>query len=428
MAAFLATSHWYDLRDLSNISNAILDALGNMLPHPAVYIIAPVIGFIASFFIFVLPSQLYVGVLGERKMIARMQSRYGPNRVGKFGVLQPIADTIKLMQKESLTPRTADKLVMYIAPALFVAPAVMLFAVIPFGPRMVLADIPVSLLYFVAVSSLPVLMAFMSGWSHNNKYSLFGAIRILAMTISYEAPLVLSLLGIVLFTHTLSLQEIVHWQKDYKIWLVALQPAGFLIYFICVSAELNRTPTDIAEAESEIVAGYLTEYSGMKWGLFYGMDIAYALAAAAFGATVFFGGWSFFGLDSAAWSPLPPWLAFIVKTYLFYFLFVWTRGTLPRLRSDQLMQFGWKFLLPVALVNLLIVATERMAWVEANFGDTIVYAFAIVNVGAAIAVIYGWSRFLGYRPENTPTRPRMVIEARGYVPIPAAGNGEGPPS
>ncbi len=427
MAPFLTTNHWYDVRDLSNISNAILDGLGNVMPHSLVYIIAPIIGFLASFVIFVLPSQLYVGVLGERKIIGRMQSRYGPNRVGLFGVLQPIADTIKLMQKESLTPGASDKIVMYIAPALFVVPAVMLFAVIPFGPRMAVADISVSLLYFMAVSSMPVLMAFMSGWSHNNKYSMFGAIRIVAMTISYEAPMVLALLGVVLFTHTLSLQEIVQWQDDYKIWLIALQPAAFVIYFICVSAELNRTPTDIAEAESEIVAGYLTEYSGMKWGLFYGMDIAYALAAAAFGATIFLGGWSFFGLDSVKWNPLPPWLLFIAKTYVFYFLFIWTRGTLPRLRGDQLMQFGWKFLLPIALVNLVIVATERMAWVEGNFGDTVVYAFAIVNVVAAVAIVYGWSRFLGYRPEDTPTRPRMVKDARGYVPVPAAtGKGEAP--
>ena len=428
MAPFLATSHWYDLRDLSNISNAILDALGNVAPHSLVYIIAPVIGFLASFAIFVLPSQLYVGVLGERKIIGRMQSRYGPNRVGWFGVLQPIADTIKLMQKESLTPGVSDKVVMYIAPALFVVPAVMLFAVIPFGPNMAVANISVSLLYFMAVSSLPVLMAFMSGWSHNNKYSMFGAIRMVAMTISYEAPMVLALLGVVLFTHTLSLQDIVQWQGDYKIWLIALQPAAFVIYFICVSAELNRTPTDIAEAESEIVAGYLTEYSGMKWGLFYGMDIAYALAAAAFGATIFLGGWSLFGLESKSWDPLPPWLLFVLKTYIFYFLFIWTRGTLPRLRGDQLMAFAWKFMLPVALVNLVIVATERMAWVEGDFGDTIVYALAIVNVIAAIAMVYGWSRFLGYRPENNPTRPRMVREARGYVPIVTTpGESEGRP-
>ncbi len=417
MGAFLATNNWYDLRDLSNLSRVILEGVDKIAPHGIVYILAPIIGFLASFVIFVLPSQLFVGVLGERKIIGRMQSRYGPNRAGKFGVLQPIADAIKLLTKESLTPTTADKAVMYLAPILFVMPVVLLMAVIPFGPRMVLANVSASLLYFLALSSIPVIVAFMAGWSHNNKYSLFGAIRIVAMSISYEAPLVLSLLGVVLFTRTLNLNDMVFWQKDYHIWLIFLQPAAFAIYFIAVSAELNRTPTDIAEAESEIVAGYLTEYSGMKWGLFYGMDIGYALAASAFAATVFLGGWSFFGLDK--W--VPPWLIIIGKTHLFYFLFIWTRGTLPRLRSDQLMEFGWKFMLPVAIANLLLVATERILWLKTfNSDKDMVFAFAIINIFAAAGIVYFWSRFLGYRPEDTPTKPRLVKEARGYVPVSAA--------
>lgn len=421
MAPFLITNHWYDIRDLGNLSHAILEHLGNALPHGLVYVIAALIGFVVSFLIFVMPSQLYVGVLGERKIIGRMQSRYGPNRVGKFGVLQPIADTIKLMQKESMTPGVADKVVMAVAPALFVVPAVMLFAVIPFGPNMAMVNIPVSLLYYMAVSALPVLMAFMAGISHNNKYSLFGAIRIVAMAISYEAPMVLALLGVVIFTQSLNLQDIVGWQSHYRIWLIVLEPAALVIYFICVSAELNRTPTDIAEAESEIVAGYLTEYSGMKWGLFYGMDIAYALAASALGATLFLGGWSFFGIETKNWNPVPPWILFILKTYLFYFFFIWTRGTLPRLRIDQLMEFAWKFMLPVALINLFIMATERMIWVESDLGKAIVYVFALVNIALTVLVVYLWSRFLGYRPERNPKRPRMVKQARGYVPL---GEGE----
>ncbi|MEP6871705.1 MAG: complex I subunit 1 family protein, partial [Anaerolineaceae bacterium] len=291
--------------------------------------------------------------------------------------------------------------------------AVMVFAVIPFGPRMVIADIPVSILYYMAISSIPVLAAFMAGWSHNNKYSLFGAIRIVAMTISYEVPLVLALLGVVVFTHTLNLNEMVGWQKHFDIWVIVLQPLAFVIYFIAVSAELNRTPTDIAEAESEIVAGYLTEYSGMKWGLFYGMDIGYALAAAAFGSTVFLGGWSLFGLDK--W--IPTWLIIIAKTHAFYFLFIWTRGTLPRFRYDQVLSFAWKFMLPVALFNLLVMATERMLWKQADFEQAYLYVFAVVNILLSIAVVYFWARFLGYRPENTPTRPRMVRDARGYVPL-----------
>ncbi len=410
---------WYDLRDLSNLSSLILENLDKILPGFMVAIVATLIGFVASFLIFVLPSQLFVGVLGERKIIGRMQSRYGPNRVGKFGLLQPVADAIKLMQKEALTPKAADSLVMNIAPIIFVAPAVLLFAVIPFGPHMILADIPVALVYFLGISSIPVLAAFMSGWSHNNKYSLFGAMRIVAMSISYEVPLVLSLLGVVLFTSTLSLQDMVFWQKENDIWLIFLQPAAFLIYFLAVSAELNRTPTDIAEAESEIVAGYLTEYSGMKWGLFYGMDIGYALAASAFGATVFLGGWSFFGLDK--W--IPPYLLLVAKIYLFYFVFIWTRGTLPRLRIDQLMTFAWKFLLPVALANLVLVATERQIWREGDYGQWLLYVFAVVNIAAGAGIFIGWAKLLGYKPEDTPKRARLVNKPGGYVPLDPASTG-----
>jgi NADH-quinone oxidoreductase subunit H len=240
------------------------------------------------------------------------------------------------------------------------------------------------------------------------------------MSISYEVALVLALLGVVLFTGTLSLQDMVLWQKHFDIWVVFLQPLAMAIYFIAVSAELNRTPTDIAEAESEIVAGYLTEYSGMKWGLFYGMDIGYALAAAAFASTVFLGGWSFFGLDK--W--VPPWMIIIGKTHLFYFLFIWTRGTLPRLRIDQLMGFAWKYLLPVALINLVIVATERQIWREiSGDGNALdqwpLYVFAVVNIVLAALVLFLWARFLGYKPENTPTKARLVNVAGGYVPLDA---------
>jgi len=415
----LVTDHWYDFRDLGNLSSRLLESLADVLPQGAVYVLAAVIGFVASFVIFVLPSQLFVGVYGERKLIARVQSRYGPNRVGPFGLLQPIADTIKLMQKEALTPKSADRALMYAAPALFVAPCVLLFAVIPFGPNMVFADTSVSLLFYVAISALPVISAFIAGWSHNNKYSVFGSVRMVAMAISYEVPLVLGLLGIVLFTGTLSLQGITIWQKELDIWLVVLQPIALAIFFIGVSAELNRTPTDIAEAESEIVAGYLTEYSGMKWGLFYGMDIGYALAASAFAATVFLGGWTLFGLER--W--VPPWIIFIGKTHLFYALFIWTRGTLPRLRIDQLMGFAWKFMLPLALVNLVMVATERMFWVEQAADDSVVYVFALVNIVAAGALVYAWSRILGYRPEDYPTKARLVETAGGYVPIESAKGG-----
>ncbi len=419
MTPFLVTDHWYDIRDLSNLSREILDGVSSVAGDGTAYVVAILIGFVASFLLFVLPSQLIVGVYGERKLIGRMQSRYGPNRVGPFGLLQPIADAIKLIQKEALTPIAADKAVMYLAPVVFVAPAVLLWAVIPFGPNMIIANIPVALLYYLAVSSLPALAAFIAGWSHNNKYSLFGAMRIVAMTISYEVPLVLALLGVVLLTGTLSLNGMVFWQKEATIWIVLLEPLAFAIFFIAVSAELNRTPTDIAEAESEIVAGYLTEYSGMKWGLFYGMDIGYALAASALAATIFLGGWSLFGLDK--W--VPPWMILVGKTHLFYFLFIWTRGTLPRLRIDQLLTYAWKYLLPISAVNLLIIATERVILVENDWvdKDVIYWLLAAINIVLAVVVVVGWARLLGYKPESVPLRPRLVSEAGGYVPVDAAG-------
>jgi len=232
---------------------------------------------------------------------------------------------------------------------------------------------------------------------------------------------VLALLGLALMMGTINLQDMVEFQRHFHIWMVVVEPLAFGIYFICVSAELNRTPTDIAEAESEIVAGYLTEYSGMKWGLFYGMDIAYAIAASCFAATVFFGGWSFFGLDH--W--VPPWIIFIAKVYAFYSLFIWTRATLPRLRSDQLMEFAWKYLLPLALFNIFIVATERMLWSKADFGRGWIYVFAVINIALFVAAIPIWARFIGYRPERTPTRARLVREAGGYVPLaPNAAQGD----
>jgi NADH-quinone oxidoreductase subunit H len=277
----------------------------------------------------------------------------------------------------------------------------------------------VSLIYFIAVSGIPVLAAFIAGWSSNNKYSVFGAMRIVAMTISYEVPLVMSLLSVALVTSSLSLQGIVLWQKEFDIWLVFVMPLAFLIFFVCTSAELNRTPTDIAEAESEIVAGYLTEYSGMQWGLSYGMDIGYALASSAFAATLFLGGWTFWGLEDY----VPSWLIFILKTQLFYLIFIWTRGTLPRLRIDQLMTFAWKFMLPLALINLLIVATEKVIWTQGELGDAMVFAWAAINIVLCVALLYGWMKLMGYRPERTPIRARLVKDATGYVPLPNARGG-----
>jgi NADH-quinone oxidoreductase subunit H len=273
-------SQWYDLRDLGNPVRALLDWISGWGDgstfHWVAYVVAGLIGAaaIGLFLGIAMLSLIWI----ERKAVSRIQIRYGPNRTGPFGLLQPVADALKLMQKEALTPALGDKYVFWLAPIVIFIPTLLVFGVLPFGPKMTAANINVAVLYIVAVGSATPLVIFMAGYSSNNKYSLLGAMRAVAMAISYEIPMVLSLLGIVLFTGHMDLDGIVQWQQKYHVWLIVLQPLAALTYFISASAELNRTPTDIAEAESEIVAGYHTEYSGMKFGLFYAVELGNALA------------------------------------------------------------------------------------------------------------------------------------------------------
>jgi len=349
---------WWDLRDLGNLSHALLDWVEGWAPGGLTYVVAGLIG-IAGVLLFLIPSQLAV-IWIERRMIARLQHRLGPNRVGPFGLLQPIADALKVLGKEAITPRASDRWLFWLAPIAIFVPAITVYAVLPFGPHMVMADLNVALLLVIALGATNALIVFMAGWSSNNKYSLLGAMRVVAMMVSYEVPQVLALLGVVLFVGSLSLQEIVFWQQGHRTLLLFLQPLSFLFFLIASLVELNRTPTDIAEAESEIVAGYHTEYSGFKFTLFYAAEYTNALAVAALTATLYLGGWWLYGLER--W--VPGWLIFIGKIYLLFALMVWVRGTLPRLRIDQLMALGWKFLLPVSLANVLLVALEVLLWQE----------------------------------------------------------------
>jgi NADH-quinone oxidoreductase subunit H len=313
----------------------------------------------------------------ERRGMGRMQSRLGPNRAGPFGLVQPVADVIKILLKENIVPDKADKLIHWLAPVIAFAPVPLLFAVIPFQNGALLADLNIGILFIVAVSSVTTLGVFMAGWGSSNKYSLLGAMRNVAAVVSYEIPLALSIVGSLLVAGTMSLNGIVLAQD---IPFILVQPLGFLIFFIAGCAEINRSPFDLMEADSELVAGFHTEYSGMKFAIFYLVEYAEAIAISAIITTLFLGGWR---------GPLlPDWLWFIVKILIVFFAMVWTRTTFPRVRIDQLMSLAWKFLLPLALINLFITAIQVLAWDNAVNWIAVVVNFVIMGV-----LILIWSKF-----------------------------------
>ena len=406
-------ARWYDFRDLGNAVGRLLDALRDAgVPDGVIYALAALLGCLGVF-TFIGTTALF-NVWVERRMMGRIQVRRGPNRVGPFGLLQPIADALKLMQKEALTPRLADSLVFTMAPIVIFVPAILAFAVLPWGEKMVLADLNVGVLYLLALGSTTTIIVFMAGYASNNKYALLGAMRVIAMLISYEIPSVLALLGVVTFTGTMSLSGIVAFQETHWSWLLFFQPLGLLIFFLGSTAELNRTPADIAEAESEIIAGYHIEYSGMKAGLFLAVELINTIAVSAIVASLFLGGWWTFGLEEF----VPGWLIFIAKIYAVYFVFVWIRYTLPRFRIDQLMAFAWKFLLPLAVVNVFVTGLEVLIWREYEISAGIVLPiFAAVNVALAAALIVGWGQVMGRQIERLPRRPRLV----GQIDVPLPG-------
>ena len=347
----------------------------------------------------------------ERRLIGRMQIRRGPNRVGPFGLLQPVADAIKLIQKETLIPAGADRVMFLLPPTLIFIPMMAAWGPLPWGANMTYLDTNVGVLYLIAVSSLTTLAIFLAGWASNNHYALLGSMRTVAMMISYEIPLSIALLSVVLLTGSMQLSEIVAWQSDHNAWLVALLPIALVTYFFSSTAELNRTPNDIAEAESEIVAGFHTEYSGMKFGLFYAVELGNALLVAALFSTFFLGGWTLFGLEE--W--IPGYLILFGKISAAYFVLVWLRGTLPRFRLDQLMRFAWQFLIPLSLFNLMIVAVEVSVFARWDVpGLVSLGIFGAVNWIAAVVMAREWARRLGYRPElEAARRPTMTQRVGG---------------
>ena len=283
----------------------------------------------------------------ERRLLGVWQERYGPNRVGPFGIFQVLADMIKLFLKEDWVPPFADKPVFILAPAIIIAAVLMSFAVIPFAPGLFVADLNIGLLFFLAMSSLAVYGVILGAWASNNKYALLGGLRAAAQMMSYEVFMGLSLMGVVMLAGSFSLRDIVMAQR--KTWFVLPQFAGFAVFLIAGAAEMRRLPFDLPEAENELVAGYHSEYSGMKFGMFYVGEYLGLTLISALIVTLFFGGWL---------GPvfLPPWVWFFLKTGVLIAFFILVRGSLPRLRYDQLMAFGWKVLLPLAVLNLLVTA------------------------------------------------------------------------
>jgi len=345
---FITIGQWW--------TNLLLNTLG--LPDGVVLVINGLIGGL----IFALLGVVMVLILTymERKVFSRLQDRIGPNRWGPFGVLQAVTDAIKMLIKEDIVPDGADRLLFNLAPVLMVIPAVLLYTVLPFGRGMQGSNLGVGALYVVAIGSLTSIAVMTAGWSSNNKYGLLGAFRVIAQLVSYEIPMVLAVASVVLITGSMSLVDIVESQP---IPNAVLMPVAFLVYMAAGMAELGRSPFDLLEADSEIVAGYFIEYSGMKFALFFLAEYINMFAVAGLVTTLFLSGWR---------GPiLPTWLWFFIKVFAVVFVFIWARGSWPRFRIDHMLNFAWKFLVPLALVNLMVVGlvdkllTDAGMWVRA---------------------------------------------------------------
>lgn len=315
---------------------------------------------------------------GERRLLGRFQNRIGPNRWGPFGALQPIADLTKLITKEDIIPYGADRLAFTAVPVIMVAAALLATAVLPFAKDVALVDLNVGVLFVLAVSSLTSIAIFTAGWASNNRYALFGAGRAVAVLLSYEVPVVLSLLGVVLVAGSMSLGDIVTAQT---VPFFLVQPLAFFVFVAGMSAELNRTPFDVAEAESEIIAGYHTEYSGIKFALIQAAEFGGVLVVSGLIATLFLAGWA---------GPVADWLGwlwFLIKTFIGIFLFVWIRSTYPRLRLDQIMAVCWKFLMPLSMINLAAVVLEVFFLRDANGVLTTADLWIMAGINIVLAAV-----------------------------------------
>jgi len=330
------------------------------------YILIPLIKI--ALILAIVPLLVAALTLAERKIIAFMQVRLGPMRVGPWGLLQPIADPIKLLLKEDIIPERADRWIFTLAPVICLIPAFIVLAVIPIGPTITIfgkqislyvTDVNIGVLYVLSISSVGVLGIILGGWASNSKYPLLGALRSAAQMVSYEVALGFSIIGVLMLAGTLSLVNIVEAQRNAGVWYVFLQPIGFILFFICGVAETNRAPFDLPEAESELVAGFHTEYSGFRFSLFFLAEYANMITVSAMAVTLFWGGWlrPFPNIPALAFLDLiPPVLWFAAKVIVFLYFYLWFRASWPRYRYDQLMKLGWQFLLPISIANVILTA------------------------------------------------------------------------
>jgi NADH-quinone oxidoreductase subunit H len=319
------------------------------VPQWGVNLIADIIGVLILLVFGIMAVIVFTPM--ERKVIGRMQDRPGPNRTPGYGAIQAVADAIKMLTKEDVVPENADKILHMLAPLLVAIPALLIFAVLPWGPRLIGEDLNVGILYVVAIGAIHVLAVIIAGWGSNNKYSLISAFRVVNQLLAYEVPMVLSILVVILFTETMSMQGIVEAQT---IPYFVVMPVTALIFLTCALAEANRSPVDLIEADSEMVAGYIVEYSGMKFAMFFIAEYVNMFAVGIIFSTLFLGGWKFFGLEDLA-PVLTPIIVFFKAAFVI-FLMLWFRATFPRFRFDHLVGFAWKFMVPLSLVNLMLGA------------------------------------------------------------------------
>ena len=339
-----------ELYKLFDLFGGWLSQLG--LSGQALLIVSDILVVVVVFIILMLLALFLVW--WERKVSAHLQDRLGPMRAGWHGVLQTIADALKLLQKEDIIPAKADRPVFYWAPIICFSACFTAYVTIPWGKGLIPADLNIGILYIMAITSFTVISILMAGWGSNNKWSLLGGMRSAAQIISYEVPLTVAILGVLILAESLSMQTIVSQQKSVWSWFIWRQPLGFIIYVIAATAEVNRTPFDLPEAEQELVAGYNIEYSGMKFAMFFLAEFLNMFTVSAIATTLFLGGWN---------GPiLPSWIWFLGKTLFMVFVLMWFRWTYPRLRVDHLMEFAWKWLLPLAFLNLILTGIGYYLW------------------------------------------------------------------